>query len=134
MTDLEKSASSTTRLYQNATLVNAVPGYAVGWVDDDHLLIQVYKTAMTSPTQTYSYDHSVIYDNQGVVVASPMAMPEIGDFYALSSSQIFSTTDARVYDTTTGAEVWSAGLPTPAAPTGAFVVYPYSTGVFLTPR
>jgi len=77
MTDLERSPSSTTNLYQSSTLVNAIPGYAVGWIDENDLLVQSYKPAACVACLTPAYDHSTIYGIYGIygidgsVVASP---------------------------------------------------------------
>jgi hypothetical protein len=130
MTDIERpSTSSTTQLYQGSTLVTAVSGYAVGWIDDSHVLLQYYK--YNSTYGLTQYDHSVVYTNQGVVAYSP-TLPEIKSFDTISATKIFSHTDSNIYDVTTGNLVWSGGVPAGGAAAGPYAVYVSGSGVFLT--
>jgi hypothetical protein len=132
MTDLERAPSSTTQLYQNSTLVNAVSGYAVDWIDDNNLLVQTFKTGTcVLGTCSVVYDHSTVYSNTGSVVASP-TLPEIKDFTVVSAGEIFSASDSNIYNATTGALVRSTGLPVGAALAGAHAIYAAGNVVMLS--
>jgi hypothetical protein len=128
MSDVERLPASTTRIYHDSTLVTAVPGFGVAWLDDQRLLVQSYTNV---PGGDPRYDHSTLYDNQGAVVGTPSGLPEIADLDVVSASQVLSRSDSKIYDVTTGALIWSAGLPAGAALVGPSVAYARAGGVFL---
>jgi hypothetical protein len=128
--DVERMAASTTRIYHDATLVTAVPGYGVAWLDDDTLLVQSY---VNVPGDVIPHlDHTTLYSNQGTVVGTPTtSLPEIGDLDVVSPTQVLSHTDSNIYDVTTGARVWTGGIPAGAALAAPYVIYTAGGGVFL---
>jgi hypothetical protein len=132
VTDTERSPQSTTQIYHDSTLVNAVPGTAVVWFDDNTLLVQSY---VVSTIAGSSYDHSTLYDHQGAMIATPVMLPRaVTDFYAISSNEIFDPTSSKIYDPATGTVIWNKGIEGGAAVAGPFVVYTARSGVFLTPH
>lgn len=102
-----------TSIYQGATLVNVVPGFAVGWIDDNRLLTQTYTFGTIPHLKLWTYASSYIYDNQGTLLATLPALPALVDFDTISPTQILSTPSGNVYDLTTGAAV---GNPAPFEP------------------
>jgi hypothetical protein len=87
-----------TRLYAQGKLVNAVNGTAIGWTDDNHLLVQVQNPMLRQPTA-----QSTLYDNQGNVLATPK-LPLISSIDALGPTTALAS-DGNIYDLTTGAVV-----------------------------
>jgi hypothetical protein len=110
----------TTLIYDAGVLVNSVPGLAIGWADDNDLLVQVW---------TWINNHSTIvfgsmnmYDNQGNQPASGVSLPRIDSFDIVGPSRIYSPNDGCIYDLTSGACTRVSGGG--GAVAGAYVVAP----------
>jgi hypothetical protein len=102
-----------TTIYNGASLVDLVPGYALGWVDEHRLLVQSY-TSTQNPkpgVSPWSYVETKIYDDAAQEVGTLAVLPNMSNFYVVSSSQIMSVNDANIYDLATGATVFSSGAP-----------------------
>jgi hypothetical protein len=111
------------RLYANGSLVNAIPGVAVGWVDDGHLLVQTFVHCNCS-FNFWNFAGMKMYDNQGNLLASS-GLPAVTSFETISSSRIYSHDDGKIYDVMTGAAVEDPGLhPGPCG--GTFCSQPRS--------
>jgi hypothetical protein len=98
-----------TTLYEGGVIVGAVPGYALGWTDEHHLVVQTYSVPSHHPVG-WNYVSTNVYSDQGVLLSSPSGVPRMIDFYAVSSTQILSTWDGNIYDLTSGATVWTNGV------------------------
>ena len=96
---------------KNGVLVAAVPGWAVGWIDNSRLLVNSY----TSGRQLV-YAGSTIYDPTGAKVATP-PLPELREFQVATSDWIYSAQQNTIYSLTTGVAVWTS--PNPSAGIGA---------------
>lgn len=140
MTDYEPAEMKTmsTRLYDGATLVGAVAGAAVGWLDDNRVLVQEYGFKPGAPGAGFAYLASKIYDAAGVLVASPAALPDLGNTSIVDSTaadiidatHVFARRDSRLFDAYTGKPV---GPKMPAWDNGGGVATaagPYLVGVF----
>jgi len=140
MTDYDPAERKTmsTRLYDGATLVGAVAGAAVGWLDDNRLLVQEYGYKASAPGSGFAYLTSKIYDAAGVLVASPAALPDLGSTSLLDATaadiidatHVFARRDSRLFDAYTGKPV---GPKMPAWDNGggmATAAGPYLVGVF----
>jgi hypothetical protein len=68
-----------TNLYLNGNAGTAVPGAAVGWIDDSQLLVDNYTVVDGFP----AYRSSTIYSSTGTVISSP-PLPAITNFESLS--------------------------------------------------
>jgi hypothetical protein len=99
-----------TNLYDNGKLVGAVDGCVAGWLDENHVLANVYTFAHSMMT----FQKAVIYDNQGTLVATP-PLPEILEFQTVSANQIYDRRQRAIFDVNTGASLWSA-TPPPGGP------------------
>lgn len=125
--------SITTLIYQGSMLVNAVPGHAVGWIDDGHLLVQTYKANNNAP-YIILYDKSQIYDALGNLVASPPLPVAITGFDAVSSTAIYPNGKTKLYDAFTGAQLWSSPFPLDSigAAAGSVIAQAHQQGVYVT--
>jgi hypothetical protein len=112
------SSSSTTELYTGSTLVNAVPGAAVGWIDDSRLLVQTYVPAHPP---FFTFAATQIYDASGNLLSSP-PLPAIHGFDPIGTTELFSHSDQIIYDVATGAVVEATGLPGQSVVAGPFIV------------
>jgi hypothetical protein len=138
VSDKTDDLGTTTYLYQAQPmggapiLVNAVPGHAVGWIDENRLLVYVYKIGSVPPFIGV-YDKSFVYDAQGNLVASPAISKQIDDFDVTSASAIYSPEQRTIYDWTTGAASWTSPIMGSAsAAAGSRVVMAYQDGVYVT--
>ncbi|WP_437713653.1 hypothetical protein WMF45_47460 [Sorangium sp. So ce448] len=126
-----------TQLYEDGALVNVVPGCAIGWLDDTHVLVQSYTRFLQS--NPWTYQASTIYDELGNPVDAP-PLPripirtdsgDVRDNYGIqpvSAAALYSRYDGVVYDIETGAALATfPGLRSAVA--GAFMVHPCGHGV-----
>ncbi|CAN98745.1 PE-PGRS family protein [Sorangium cellulosum So ce56] len=126
-----------TQLYEDGALVNVVPGCAIGWLDDTHVLVQSYNRFPQS--SRWTYQASTIYDELGNPVAAP-PLPripirtdstDVRDNYGIqpvSATALYSRYDGVLYDIETGAALATfPGLRSAVA--GAFMVHPCGYGV-----
>jgi len=100
--DQGRLSTATTRIYSDATLVSAVPGYALGWLADDRLLVDTYAP------QGYSdgFAGSRLYDAAGNFVATS-PLPQIASLQVVSDTRVYDRLYNVVYDTGDGTVVWS---------------------------
>jgi len=117
-----------------AQLINVLPGKVVGWIDDNQMLAYTRKKEPGS----YEYDKTIIYDAQGVVIATPPFPNIVIDFDVISSSTIYLPVEGTAYDVMTGEALWSNELKskqviTPRAATGNRVLFAYENGVYIAP-
>jgi hypothetical protein len=102
--------SAVTNIYLNGALSSAVTGWAVGWLDDSHLLVQNYAGGD-------SYVSSAIYSPGGTKLSTPAAR-DVGDaFQIVDSDSIYDVDENAIYRVSTGAKIWSTA--TPSAEVGA---------------
>ena len=112
------AVASTTGIYQNTQLVATVPGWGVGWLDNNQLLVNLY-VAGTGPNvgSLVFYDCS-IYDATGTFVSLP-PLPEIDNFQSVSPTSIYVNGTNTVIAPSTGATLWASGSPPFGQPLGA---------------
>jgi len=110
---------SGTNIYRNGILTTAVPGWAVGWIDDDRLLVNNY-AAGSAPV----FSGCTIYDPTGIKLAAP-ALPELQEFQAVTSDWVYSARENAIFSLTTGASTWTSADPSVGvgAVSGSFVVF-----------
>lgn len=99
--------SVVTTIYSNGTPITAVPGFAVGWIDDTHLLVDTY---VFDSRLVVRYNGCIIYSPAGSVLSSP-PLPEIQSFQPLSPSLIYTPDSNTIYSTSTGTAIWSTTYP-----------------------
>jgi hypothetical protein len=92
--------SSTTTLYTNGTAVATVPGWAVGWLPNDTLLVDPYG----SPS---GYQPVEIYAATGNLLATA-PIPEINSFQAVTSDLLYSPQLNQVISLTSGSSIWAS--------------------------
>ncbi|XXT23625.1 hypothetical protein WME94_18980 [Sorangium sp. So ce429] len=132
-----------TQFYADGVLVNAVPGCAIGWLDDTRALVQsYYYNVMTS---RWTYQASTIYDEVGNPIATP-PLPRfalatrdhaaIGDglvygIVPVSPTAIHALYEHAIYDVETGATL--ATLPKASVLAGSSVVYACGNAICAAP-
>ena len=126
--NLAQESASVTSVYKNGTLVTAVPGAAVGWIDNDRLLVNQYATSRYGPPDPYS--GCTIYSSAGAVLATP-ALPQLQSIQTINSDSVYDASSNAIYSLTTGQPIWTASYPNSGpglltgvgAVSGAYVVY-----------
>jgi Putative Ig domain len=105
-----KFATSATNVYSNGTLVTAVPGWAVGWLDDSRILTNSYTLTNGNPDP---YSGSTIYNSSGTKLVD-LPLPELQSLQIVSADSVYDPGSNAIYSTTTGLATWTSASP----PTG----------------
>lgn len=87
-----------TRIYNGSALVAAVPGSAIGWLDDNRLLVQEYGSKFPIGSV---YQASRVYDAAGTLVASP-PLPALGESDIIDATHVFSRGESQLFEAYTG--------------------------------
>lgn len=115
------NTASVTNIFKNGTLVTAVPGAAVGWIDNDRLLVNQYIAGGVGSTQ---YRGCTVYSSAGVSLATP-SLPELKSIQTVNSDSVYDPSHNAIYSLTTGQPIWTASFPSSGvgAVSGVYVVY-----------
>ena len=89
-----------TNIYKNGTLVTTVAGWAAGWIDNGHLLVNNYTPS--SPV----YIDATIYDSAGTKLSEVMP-PEMLSLQPMTATSVFDS--CEIVSTANGAVLWSSG-------------------------
>lgn len=120
------SSTSTTSIYKNGVLAATVNGFAVGWIDNNRVLVDTF-----GPLGTHVYPPylgAVIYDATGTQLTTLTALPQLPPagqslplsttaFFPVDSNSIYSPYTYTIYSLTTGAATWTEPLPHPGTTT-----------------
>jgi hypothetical protein len=113
--------SYSTNILHNGSLVSAVPGFPIGWIDNGRILVNQY-----SPTGDLivGYTGAAIYSPAGVNLATP-ALPELKSLETVTADSVYDPSHNAIYSLTTGQPVWtgSFGGSGRGAVVGSYVVY-----------
>jgi hypothetical protein len=101
------SPNVTTRLYKKGSLVNVVPGFPIVWLDDQRVLVNVYKFGTFAVSQ---YDHSAIFDMTGSPKGT-VSLPGLTDGLVAGANAIYYPGTNAIHDLTTGARTWTGSVP-----------------------
>jgi WD40 repeat protein len=125
---------ASTRIFVNGVLSTAATGWAVGWLDDNRLLINRFRYSNTPPAALF--DGSVILDSTGQTLASP-ALPQMDRMQPLPANRLYSPRYNQIFDVATGAVLWSSPAdagPQQGAASDKFVVFASGATVRAEPR
>jgi hypothetical protein len=118
--------SYSTNILHNGSLVTAVAGVGIGWIDDGRILVNQY-------SGTPSSTGSSIYSAAGVLLAAP-ALPELKTIQTVTTDSVYDPSHNAIYSLTNGQPVWtgSFGGSGLGAVAGSYVIYqsgaPYQPG------
>jgi hypothetical protein len=115
----EYSSTSTTNIYKNGALAATVNGFAVGWIDNNRVLVNTFGPLGTNSYPPYT--GAVIYDATGTQLTTLTALPQLAPlqsspqlasgFITVDSNSIYSPATYSIYSLTTGAATWTETLP-----------------------
>ena len=133
------STTSATNIYHNGVLVTAVPGWVVGWLDTNRVLVNQYSQPSM---QSLTHAASSIYSASGTLLASP-ALPPMSRFDVVGPDSIYDPGSGLtgepsnvIYSLTTGAPTWTSFSPAPqglGAIAGPDVVFQTGSQIVLEP-
>ena len=111
-----RSSTSVTSIYKNGTLVTAVPGAVVGWIDNARLLVNQYGANGCLGC--------TIYSSAGAALATP-SLPELQSIQTVNSDSVYDPVSNEIHSRTTSQPTWTASYPSSSvgAVSGAYVVY-----------
>ncbi|MBS0418934.1 MAG: putative Ig domain-containing protein [Proteobacteria bacterium] len=131
-TPLLSDNAESVQIFNGTTLTGAIDGYAVGWIDASHLLVNTYKLANQSGVQFVS---AAIFSPTGTKIAdSPL--PELAGLQPLAADSIYAQDLNEIISPTTGAVSWMAPLPNSklGAVAGSSVVFVSGTSLVALSR
>jgi hypothetical protein len=123
-----------THIYHDGVLSSAVPGFAIGWIDDARLLLIRYRRS--SHGNQDEFETMVVADALGQPLATP-AMAATGRMQRVNSSSIYSPELNQTLDVQTGSALWSTDAPyapLTGAVAGSNVVFQSRATVRIEPR
>jgi hypothetical protein len=131
-TDGGRNGTAGTNIYRNGTLVTAVPGWPVGWVDNNRILVNSY-----SGTGAGAYKGSALYDSSGVQLATP-SLPELGqnggEIQSAGADSVYDVFWNSIFSVKTGTPTWvSAPGSGVGAAAGSRIVFVSGNQVFSQP-
>jgi hypothetical protein len=111
-----------------ATSIN---GYALGWIDDDKLLVGTATATSQGGIYLCSYTYELV-DHTGAVVATPSFTFAPSSFDVVASPTIYLHSDGNLYNATSGARVKTLALPGGTI-AGSYVITVSGDSVVATP-
>jgi hypothetical protein len=111
-----------TNIRKNGKLVTAIPGVALGWIDNSRILASQY--ANSSDGTNVQYTGAAIYDSTGTKIATP-ALPELKGIQTVTPDSVYDPSHNAIYSLTTGQPTWTGASPGSGlgAVAGSYVVY-----------
>ena len=104
-------ATVTTNIYQNGTLVTAVPGSVAGWLDNTRLLVNEYIDAGMAGTEDAG---TTIYDSLGNKLGSTPIL-SMNPFQVVTADSVYVPSGNSpesintIESLTTGNSIWASG-------------------------
>jgi hypothetical protein len=129
-------SATTTNTYINGTLSGAATGFALGWVDDNRLLVSQYEFRNHSTNLVYAATNVV--NASGQLITASLPIPELTEMQVLPANLIYSPERNEIYDLTTAQRTWSSQAPhsqyTAGAVAGSNVIFTSKATLRIEPR
>jgi hypothetical protein len=125
--------ATTTNIYTNGMLTTAVTGLAVGWIDNNQLLVNNYPPAYKAPA---GYSNATIYSAAGSPIATTVSLPELLTFQPVNSNAIYSPTLNTIFALPSGNTLYSSTTPSTGqgAVVGSNVVFTSGSRIVVDTR
>lgn len=98
----DQLANKPTQLYHDGVLVAGITGDAVGWLDDNRLLVATY-----SDPYRITLDKAKLYDPSGKLLSTLPLTKAIFSFDAVPGDRLYVRNTDTIYDLKTGAAEWT---------------------------
>lgn len=116
-TSTSQVPGTTTTVYKNGVAMTAVPGWVVGWLDNERLLVNEYGSQNMNPNPIYV--GAEIFNSAGNKLGSA-PIPELQSLQVVTSETVYSPQTNTILSLTTGAPSWaSANAICPVVCSGA---------------
>jgi hypothetical protein len=102
------TVNMSTRIYNNGTLVTAVPGYAFGWLDNSHLLVDNY-TVEGNDNNLLLGTGLTIYDAAGNQVGTSPVLTTDQILIAPGATSLYDVDVNSIVSLSSGATTWACG-------------------------
>jgi len=128
--------SAVTLIYSNSSLVTAIPGVALAWLDDAHILVATYHLERQGMFEVAVQDIVRIYDARGHVTSTAQ-LPDVQSAQLVpvgpvSGTFVYWPLHNQVLDYTTGAVYWKGDPDVrDAVPVGDYVLYTRNERIFV---
>jgi len=126
---LPKSNSAilpTTQIVQNGTLVTAVPGWAVGWLDNSRFIANIWTSNRISGA---IYSSSVIYSSSGTLLGAS-GLNNVVTFQVVDANDVYVPALNQILSVTSGLPSWTGSFTaTEGAVSGTYIIYATGTRV-----
>jgi len=103
-----QNPQGTANIFQNGTLVAAISGTPVGWVDDNQLLVDNY--VGNAGCNCFLYNGTTIYGPTGTSLSTP-PLPSFTTIQTVAADTVYSNEYNSIYSTTNGAVTWTGTPP-----------------------
>jgi hypothetical protein len=114
----DRVEATTTQIYNAGALATAVPGWAVGWLDNSRLLVNRYNPILMLGQPTFAGVE--IYSPAGALLgASPLT--ELLDLHVVDADHVYSTEANLILSVSTGATTRHSINPYSRFPAGGTV-------------
>jgi hypothetical protein len=112
-----------TNIIKNGTLVTAVPGSGIGWIDNDRILVNQYRQVYRPVAETV-YVNAAIFSSAGVQLDT-LPLPMLKSIQTVTSDSVYAPNSNAIYSLTTGEPVWTGSFLSSGmgAVAGSYVVY-----------
>lgn len=97
-----------TNILQNGSVLTAVTGLPIGWIDDGHLLVNTFTLGTGPGGGEPLYAGCNVYSPSGQNTG-PCALPLIPGFQAVTSDSIYAPVLGEVLSISTGSVSWTSG-------------------------
>lgn len=101
---------ATTDIYTDGTLTTAVPGWALGWLDNTRLLAEQFGVDTGLPGNIPFYVSTLIFSSSGTNLGGA-SIPQLQTLQVLTSDSIYSQQTNTIISVTTGATYWASADP-----------------------
>jgi hypothetical protein len=120
--------ATASNIYLNGILSSAASGYALGWADNNRLLLNRYNSQG-------GYTGVDLVQANGQLITGLLPLPESFEMQQLSGNRIYLPGTNEVYDLATGNLTWSSQAPhaNPGAVAGPNVVFTSNATVRIEP-
>jgi hypothetical protein len=97
-----------TNILENGTLVTAVTGLPVGWIDDGHLVVNTFTQQANTGGSVTVYAGCNVYSPSGQSTGA-CALPQITAFTPVTSDTIYAPILGEIVSVSTGNVSWASG-------------------------
>lgn len=97
-----------TDILQNGSVLTAVTGLPIGWIDDGHLLVNTFAETTGAGGGTAVYAGCNVYSPSGQSTG-PCALPQVTSFLPVTADTVYAPIVGEILSVSTGTVSWASG-------------------------